>query len=64
MQIFISYFLQTDPNNKVIAPGDKEAANVKTTDECGIIGYHISQIKACEDLADKLKVKNIEYKSM
>ncbi|XP_077293118.1 putative oxidoreductase YjmC [Arctopsyche grandis] len=54
----------TDPNNKVLAPGDKERANVDKADATGVINYHMSQINACEALANQLKVKNILYTKM
>lgn len=53
--------LQTDPDNKVLAAGDKEASMIKKTEETGVIGYHISQIKACDTLSSNLKIDNIKH---
>uniref|UniRef100_A0A1B0ABB2 Uncharacterized protein n=1 Tax=Glossina pallidipes TaxID=7398 RepID=A0A1B0ABB2_GLOPL len=44
-----------DPKKPVLVPGDMEAAAMKTVDEAGGIKYLPDQLKACEELARRLK---------
>lgn len=43
----------------MLVPGDPERAHMKKVDEEGGIQYHINQIIACDELADKLKIQKL-----
>lgn len=40
--------------------GDPERAHMKQVNEAGGIGYHVNQIKNCNDLATKFKITPIQ----
>lgn len=59
--LFFSFsHLQADPSKPVLVAGDPERAHMKKVDEAGGIGYHINQVKNCNDLASKLKISPIK----
>ncbi|XP_017096034.2 uncharacterized oxidoreductase YjmC isoform X1 [Drosophila bipectinata] len=51
----------TDPNNPVILAGDKETQGMKSVDKAGGIQYLENQIKTCTMLAEKLKIKPLQF---
>lgn len=53
-------FPQTDANLPVLAPGDKEKAAAKATDERGTVLYVQQQIESSAALAKRLNVKPME----
>uniref|UniRef100_A0A1B0FEW5 Malate dehydrogenase n=1 Tax=Glossina morsitans morsitans TaxID=37546 RepID=A0A1B0FEW5_GLOMM len=50
-----------DPKKPVLVPGDMEAAAMKAVDEAGGIKYLPDQLKACEELAQCLKVNPLSF---
>lgn len=56
------YWLQTDPNLPVLAPGDKEKKAAADADATGTVSFVKQQIESSAALAARLKVKPMEVK--
>lgn len=48
-----------DEKKPVLVPGDPESAHMKKVDKDGGIQYHINQLKACDEWADKLNIPRL-----
>ncbi|XP_034102285.1 uncharacterized oxidoreductase YjmC isoform X1 [Drosophila albomicans] len=52
---------KADPCKPVLIAGDKEKKNLETIEEAGGIEYLENQLKTCEALAKKLKIKPLKF---
>ncbi|XP_037939974.1 uncharacterized oxidoreductase YjmC-like [Teleopsis dalmanni] len=50
-----------DPKNPILVPGDIEIKRLKQVEKAGGIEYTDNQLKTCENLANKLKVKPLQF---
>lgn len=53
--------LQAHQNKPVLVAGDPERAHMKLVNTVGGIDYHDNQIKSCNELAERLKIKPIRF---
>lgn len=51
----------TDPAKPVLLAGDKEALNMKAVDEAGGVQYLENQLKTCDALAERLKIRPLSF---
>lgn len=53
--------MQVDPKNPVLIAGDPEKHHMQKVDKEGGVRYTPNQIKTCTELAQKLKIKPIQF---
>ncbi|GAB0088322.1 uncharacterized protein DMENIID0001_027250 [Sergentomyia squamirostris] len=51
----------SDPEKPVLVAGDPEKAHMAKVEQAGGINYHENQLKTCADLAERLKIKPIQF---
>lgn len=52
-----------EADKPVLVPGDPERIHMKHVDGAGGIQYHVNQIKTCAELAQRLNIKPIQFRS-